>query len=55
LLEAALDKGAEGAEADQIRAQLRGLYEELGDWKGAERHASVIAEAQGDPDLWVQV
>lgn len=54
-LEAALAHGAEGSAAAEVRQQLRGLYEELGDWRGAERHASFIARQQQDPDLWVQV
>lgn len=55
LLERALEHSVEAEQLLQIRAQLRGLYEETGDWGGAERHASVIAKTQSDPDLWVQV
>lgn len=51
-LEAALDL-MDGQEQLRVRRRLRGLYEELGDWAQAERHASVIAEADGDPGLWV--
>ncbi len=55
LLERALQHDPGVEQTHQIRTQLRGLYEENGDWSGAERHASVIAAAQADPDLWVQV
>lgn len=54
-LEASLAAGARGEDAKHAHTLLRGLYEELGDWRGAERHAAVLAAAEDDPDLWVQV
>lgn len=54
-LEAALGL-APGREAElPIRRRLQNLYEELGEWAPAEAHASVIAEAEPQPQLWVAV
>ncbi len=52
-LEAALVHTDDDDESLALRRRLRLIYEELGDWSRAERHASVIAEADDDPRQWV--
>ncbi len=52
-LEAALRIAEDRDEVLQIRRRLRDIYEQLGDWKRAEVHASIIAKADDQPQLWV--
>jgi tetratricopeptide (TPR) repeat protein len=52
-LEGALSRTADREQELSIRRRLREIYEQLGDWKRAEAHAAIIAEADNSPELWV--
>jgi tetratricopeptide (TPR) repeat protein len=52
-LERALEIEMPEGEQLAIRRRLRELYEQNGDWAGAERHASFIADADDRPEAWV--
>src|SRR5262249_27172805 len=52
-LETALEVTDDRAEKLAVRRHLREIYEQHGDWKRAEAHAAVIAEADDRPELWV--
>jgi tetratricopeptide (TPR) repeat protein len=52
-LEEALPLAVNEEEALALRRRLRMIYEELGDWSLAERHASLLAESDDDPKMWV--
>ena len=54
-LESALTVASEDDGTLPIRRRLVELYEQVGDWGQAERHASVIAEADDKPEQWVQL
>lgn len=52
-LERALAALADRSRENTLRRKLRELYEQSGDWRRAESHASVIAEAENQPEAWV--
>jgi tetratricopeptide (TPR) repeat protein len=41
------------SQENTLRRKLRESYEQTGDWRRAEGHASVIAEAENRPESWV--